>query len=105
MKAMLESWWTAAKDFFYSLILSLQTIIKDAAIWLFDSFMSLAVTVLGGMGDMFSALNVAQYISAIPPDVQNVLALIGLGECTGMIIVAIGIRLLLQLIPFVRLGS
>lgn len=105
MLDMFESWWTAAKDFFYSLILSLQVIIKDAFIWLFESFMSLAVMILSGMGDMFAALNIAQYISAIPPDVQNIMALIGFGECMGMVIVAVGIRLLLQLIPFTRLGS
>lgn len=105
MKALFESWWLAAKDFFFSLILSLQVMIKDSFIWIFDQFMSLAVLILSGMGDMFSALDVTQYIEAIPPDVKNIMALIGIGQCMSMVIAAIGIRLILQLIPFVRLGS
>lgn len=105
MGDMFARWWQVCKDYFYSLILSLQVMIKDVFIWLFDAFMSLAVTILNGMGDLFSALDVTQYISAIPADVANVMSLIGLGTAMGMIITAISVRLLLQLIPFVRLGS
>lgn len=105
MADMFDRWWQVAKDFFYSLILSLQTILKDICIWFFDAVMGLAVMLLGGMGDIFSSLNVAQYINAIPGDVASVLSLIGLSEATGMIIIAITIRLMLQLIPFTRLGS
>lgn len=105
MADMFDRWWQVAKDFFYSLILSLQTIIKDIFIWFFDSVMGLAVMLLGGMGDVFSSLNVAQYINGIPSDVASVLSLIGLSEATGMIIIAITIRLMLQLVPFTRLGS
>lgn len=43
--------------------------------------------------------------SSLPSQVLNVIGLIGLGDCFAIIAAAIGIRLVLQLIPFVRLGS
>ncbi|MOA59084.1 hypothetical protein D3C78_1836160 [compost metagenome] len=42
---------------------------------------------------------------AIPAEVLNVLGLLGAGEAVAIIISAIGVRMLLQLIPFTRLGS
>lgn len=101
----IAEYWQALKDFLFSLLLSFQTMIKDAFIWFFDSLMDLVISALNGLGDLFASLNIFQYIDALPVDVKNVMALIGLDVATSMIVASILIRILLQLIPFTRLGS
>ncbi|HDM8072463.1 TPA: DUF2523 domain-containing protein, partial [Vibrio harveyi] len=44
-------------------------------------------------------------MTSIPPTVAWVFAAVGLPQCLSIILAAITIRLLLQLIPFTRLGS
>lgn len=92
-------------DFFKRIWLSFIDFMEDFFLWIVDITLSLLETILNTFGYLFSMLDVTQYISAIPPDVSNVLSLIGLGEAMGIIITAGTIRLILQLIPFVRLGS
>ncbi|MDF5683562.1 DUF2523 family protein, partial [Vibrio parahaemolyticus] len=47
----------------------------------------------------------SQYMTSIPPTVSWVFAAVGVPQCLSIILAAITIRLLLQLIPFTRLGS
>jgi len=42
---------------------------------------------------------------SLPAEIVNVLGLLGIGECFGILICAWSVRMLLQLIPFVRFGS
>lgn len=88
-----------------ALALTIYTFLKDALLWFFEQSMILVTLILDGMGDLFSGLNVTQYFDAIPPEVGWVMNQLGVGEATGMIVSAIAIRLMLQLIPFTRLGS
>lgn len=101
----LSNTWNEAKQFFYSLVLTVQEIFKDIFIWLFDSFMDISLLAISGLDSFFSGLDVASYINALPPEVSYYASAIGLSQAMGMIIIAITIRLILQLIPFVRLGS
>ena len=43
--------------------------------------------------------------SSMPEEIINILGLLGVGPACGIIVAAIAIRLVLQLIPFTRLGS
>ena len=95
----------AAYDFFWSLVLSIVEMIKDVFIWIFEQFMDLIAVILDGISFSLEALDITQYFDSLPADVSNIMGLIGLGTCTQMIGVSILIRLGLQLIPFVRLGS
>lgn len=79
--------------------------IEDVFLFFVDSVMKLFVFAVDGLGHLFSALDVTQYLVMLPPDVLNVMSLIGFGEAMGIIITAGTIRIMLQLIPFVRLGS
>lgn len=97
--------WNALVDFLYSLLLSLFDILKDLFYFIIEALFGLVVLILDGLGALFSGLNVAQYMSALPPETIGVISRIGLGEAMGMIVVSITIRMFLQLIPFVRLGS
>ncbi len=79
-------------------------VVTDLICWAFDGFLSIAVVALQALD--FSAL--AQYANtwaSLPAGVLEVLAAIGLTQAVGIIVSAIGIRLVLQLIPFTRLGS
>lgn len=85
---------------------SLLTLLKDFFLWIMEQLLALAKTAMDGMTGFDSIIAAAASTwSAIPPEVVAVLQAIGLGTALGLIAAAILIRLALQLIPFVRLGS
>lgn len=92
-------------DMFKTLAYTLFTMVKDALMFIFEQFMLLITFILDSMGDLFDALDITQYTNSIPPEVGWVMQQIGLGQALTMIISAITIRIMLQLIPFTRLGS
>lgn len=79
----------------------------DLVCWVFESFLKLTQTLLNGLPgtDAFAALNPAQYINGAPADLVNMIGLMRLGEGLAIILGAIAIKLVLQLVPFTRLGS
>jgi len=78
--------------------------LKDFLIYVFDAVLELAISILNTVALSFD-WNPSEYINGLPSEVTNVLGLIGLGEATVIITGAILVRLILQLIPFTRLGS
>lgn len=62
------------------------------------------INLLNGLTELGN-FTLAPFISPLPPEVTQILSAIGFPEATAMIGIALFIRLLLQLIPFVRLGS
>jgi hypothetical protein len=93
------------KDFLYRLVLTIYDIQKDLFLWIFEQVSTGVIYLVDGLGYLFDGLNITQYISAIPPQTAYIMNLIGFGEAMGMIITSLTIRMLLQLIPFTRLGS
>lgn len=77
----------------------------DLASWVLDQALTVLETVLNTISFDFSTLNVTQYITILPAETRNMLGLIGAGQALTMIIGALAVRVLLQLIPFTRLGS
>jgi len=88
-----------------SAMLTLWDLLSDFLLLTLELLFDVVKIMLNGLGDLFAAADLTQYISSIPPDVANIMGLIGLGQAMSIIITAITIRILLQLIPFVRLGS
>ncbi len=79
-------------------------VVTDMVCWTLDGVLSVAVSMVstvqtGGIEASLGAWG------SIPGEVLNVLGLLGAGEAVAIITTAIGVRLILQLIPFVRLGS
>ena len=105
MMDWLATTWNEAKQFLWSVVLSFVEILKDLALVLLDSVLILVLLILEGVGELLSGLNVTQYITAIPPHVGYIMTLCGFSEAMGMIIASLTIRMILQLIPFVRFGS
>ncbi len=78
--------------------------VTDVVCWSLEGLLEVAVS----MASEVDTSGIASSISAwgsLPSEVMNVLGLLGAGEAVGIIVTAIGIRLVLQLIPFTRLGS
>jgi hypothetical protein len=97
--------WNGFVDFFWQIVLSFFDILKDFFFWIMEQLFTVGILLLDGVGSLMSGLNVAQYISGLPPETAHTMSLIGISEAMGMVITCLGIRFLLQLIPFVRWGS
>lgn len=98
-------WWAELVDFLYRLVLTVFDFFRDFFYWVLDALISISMGFLNLVGTGFGALNPLQYISAIPPETQAMMQATGFNECMSIIVTAIGIRFLLQLVPFVRWGS
>lgn len=90
-------------DLVLAVFLAFYLLVKDGFSWLFDQVLSVAVSAVGAIN--VSALTGISGWSAVPGEILNVLSLLGVGTAVSIITAAIGIRIVLQLIPFVRLGS
>jgi hypothetical protein len=79
----------------------------DLVCWFLEGIFRVVQTVLNGLPgpDAFSALNPAQYLSGAPAELVNMVGLMRVGEGLAIILAAIAIKLVLQVIPFTRLGS
>lgn len=88
-----------------SFLLTLWDILTDILLMVVDLFMSVGLYALEGMSEGLELVNITNYINDMPVEVLGIVNAIGLGEAIGMIMAAGTVRLLMQLIPFVRLGS
>ncbi|MBS9903613.1 DUF2523 family protein [Vibrio alginolyticus] len=92
-------------EFLYQLLMSLFNMLKDLFFWAIEQVMAMVNLLLSGVFALFTPVDMSQYMTSIPPKVSWVLAAVGVPQCLSIILAAITIRLLLQLIPFTRLGS
>ena len=88
-----------------SALLTLWDMFTDLLLMVVDLFMSVGLYALEGMSQTLELVNITNYINGMPAQVLGIVNAIGLGEAIGMIMAAGTVRLLMQLIPFVRLGS
>lgn len=77
----------------------------DLFVWLFDQSLGLAASVLDTFSFDAELFNPAAYIDALPPEILDMLRLCRVGECMAIIAASVVVRIMLQLIPFTRLGS
>lgn len=92
-------------DLIKSFGLTLWDMLKDLLLFIVDIFMDLGFLILETFQDTLKLLDLSQYISGMPSEVSFVLSATGLSQALGMVMLAGTARLLMQLIPFVRLGS
>lgn len=97
--AGLAKWFLAV---FKQIFIDAWNIITDAFCWLFDSALGIAI---GAVSAIEAPFNPQTYYGMIPPDVVNMLGAIGITQALTIVVGALIIRFILQLIPFVRLGS
>lgn len=88
--AMFAAWWLLG---------------TDLGAWLFEQVLDIAISALDSVDWNSDTFNPGTYISALPDEVSNMMALLRLGECVAILAAAVVVRITLQLIPFTRLGS
>lgn len=76
----------------------------DLGCWFVEQLLSFAVEVVAGL-DVGDFQQASAAWGSLPGEVINVLGLLKAGWAASIIVAAIGLRLVLQLIPGVRLGS
>lgn len=89
---------------FVKVFTALWDMVRDAACWPFEQVLKIAVSALSSL-NLSGLDSFASIAGTLPGEIINILALLGVGTCVSIIVAAIGIRLILQLIPFTRLGS
>lgn len=90
-------------DLFIAVFVALFDLVKDGFSWLFEQMLEIVIDALEGID--VSGISAAGGWGDLPAEVLNILALLGVAQAVSIIIASIGIRLVLQIIPFVRLGS
>jgi len=78
--------------------------LTDIVCWVFDKGLDLAVSAMQALDVSAITANLSAW-GSLPGEVLGVLGTLGVGTAAGIISAAITIRLGMQLIPFVRLGS
>ncbi len=86
---------------FTDLITAFLTMLKDLSIWLFDTFLSLAVVALNAVSVPTQFLDFSSYFSVFPAEAISFLGYLGFGVAFSIVMMAYGIRLILRLIPYV----
>lgn len=90
---------------FVSLFTLLQDVVYFALATLLKFAGNLIKTASDSLGITQLASTIASYWSMVPPEVQGILQAIGIPTAFAIIVTGIIIRFVLQLIPFIRLGS
>lgn len=78
-------------------------LLKDVIAWCFESLLNVVIWSLSQFD--LSGIPALQSWQGLPEDVKNVMGLLGVGQAATIIVGAVGIRIVMQLVPFTRLGS
>ncbi len=89
----------------YNIYVSIKNVLFDIPPWILDQVLSIASGLLSSILAMLEPVDLSQYLTGLPDEVAWTLSQIGIPQCLGIIGTAIVVRLLLQLVPFTRLGS
>ena len=91
-------------DLFVSIFKAAWDMLNDVFAWLLEGLLSIAVSAANSL-DVSQLEGFSSSFGDMPAEIINVMQLAGLGTASQIVIAAIGIRLVLQIIPFTRLGS
>lgn len=89
---------------FVAVFVALWDFVRDAVCWPFEQLLTIVQTALSSIDTAGVSGQLGAW-GSLPGDVLNILGLLGVGTAIAIITAAITVRLTLQLIPFVRLGS
>lgn len=96
--------WLKLTQLAVAAFLAIWDLLQDLFCWVIDSCLGLVISVISVFD--FSGLTVALGAwASLPVITIEVLEAVGLTTAFGLVVTAIGIRIVLQLIPFTRLGS
>jgi hypothetical protein len=101
----MTEYWDSFVAFILKIIYSCFAFLKDMFWWVIDMLFTASQAVLNTLASALDGLNPLLYIDSIPEQTKGFMSLVGFNESMAIIITAIGIRFVLQMIPFVRWGS
>lgn len=79
-------------------------LLTDLLVWAFDGFFTLAITLASAV-DLGGLTAYTADWAGLPSWTIEAMQAVGLTSAIGIVVAALVVRLVLQLIPFVRLGS
>lgn len=96
----------AIVGWFAALFADLFELLTDVFLWILEQVLTLVKTAIENIPglDGLAELIVSSW-NLVPSEVRDLAFRLGAAEVTAIIVAALIVRLLLQLIPFVRLGS
>ena len=100
----LQAIWKWFSDLAGDQFQKLWDLLTDLVCWALDGILGLIVSAVGAL-DVSGLDNYTNSVGEVPGEIINIMQMAGLGTASQIILAAIGIRLVLQLIPFTRLGS
>ena len=100
-----DSIFDAAINIVKSALLTLWDMLKDLLIFIADTVMTVGMVILEGFATTLALVDLSKHITGFPPEVQYLFTMTGFGAAISIVMLAGTARLLMQLIPFVRLGS
>ena len=89
---------------FVAIFTALWDFFRDVICWVVEQLLGIVVSVAGSI-DVSGLTGYVGNWGNLPAEIVNVMGLLDFGDAAAIIISACTIRLLLQLIPFTRLGS
>lgn len=94
-------------DLFIAIFVAIWDLLKDIFSWFFEQILDVSLSMFQSIdtSGLASLAQIGGGWSSLPAELLNILQLIGVGIAFEIIAAAIAIRLLLQLVPFTRLGS
>ena len=91
-------------DLFVAIFAAAWDMLGDVFCWVLEGLLGIAVSAANSL-DVSALEGYANGTGDMPAEIINIMQLAGLGTASQIVVAAIGIRLLLQIIPFTRLGS
>jgi hypothetical protein len=89
----------------YAAVSTVGVLLENILLTVVEGFFVIGRLALDGVGVLLQPFGIQNLINALPDEVRGMMVAIGLPEALGIVISAISIRLFMQLIPLVRLGS
>lgn len=96
--------WDNFLKFMRDVVATIFDAITEVFYLILDMTLQLVIAVLSTF-DHIGSFAIGPLLNQLPPESKQMLAAVGFTEAMGMIAAALVIRLIMQLIPFVRLGS
>ncbi|ANS86483.1 hypothetical protein VSVS12_02734 [Vibrio scophthalmi] len=102
---MLSNMLNYIKDLFIGLFSGFLALFNDVFLFIFDAVMGAILLVLEGLSELMQFMDFTEYYDKLPSELVQGASALGLGQVFAIILSAHAIKLILQLIPLVRLGS
>ncbi|ELA9385182.1 TPA: DUF2523 family protein [Vibrio parahaemolyticus] len=90
---------------FKQLATTIFDVVTDVFLFVLDSLMTAVIILFNGFVDLLEFMNFSEYYDYLPSEFIDGASALGLGQIFTIIISAHAIKIILQLIPFVRLGA